>query len=122
MTSNKSLLALSTIRDFVRWGSSEFYRKELSFGHGFANALDESRYLVLYALSLPLDWPEEYLDCVLTGAEREKVIEILQQRANSRLPAAYITRESWFCNLKFYVDERVLVPRSPIAELIGACE
>ena len=115
----ESLQVLATIRDFIRWGSSEFIRHELSFGHGFVGAFDESRYLVLHALALPYDWPETYFDAVLTLSEREQVIEILQRRISSRQPAAYITRESWFCGLKFYVDERVLVPRSPIAELIS---
>jgi ribosomal protein L3 glutamine methyltransferase len=115
----ESLQALSTIRDFVRWGSSEFLRNELCFGHGFPTALDEARYLVLHALSLPWDWPDEYLGATLTGDEREQVIGILRTRIDSRLPAAYLTRESWFCGLRFYVDERVLVPRSPMAELIA---
>ncbi len=114
-----SLQALSTIRDFVRWGSSEFLRKELCFGHGFVNALDEARYLVLHAMCLPSDWPDSYLDATLTVDERVSVIEILQRRVDSRQPAAYITHESWFCGLRFYVDQRVLVPRSPIAELIS---
>lgn len=119
MTNAESLHALSTIRDFIRWGSSEFSRHELTFGHGFASAFDEAKYLILHLLSLPLDWPDDYLDCRLTDSERKQVIEVLQQRVNSRQPVAYITRESWFCGLKFYVDERVLVPRSPIAELIA---
>jgi ribosomal protein L3 glutamine methyltransferase len=109
---------LTTLRDYVRWGSSEFYRARLSFGHGFENALDEAVYLVLYALDLPWDWPEKYFDCVLTQKEREHVIAILLQRIKTRQPAAYISHEAWFCGLAFYVDERVLVPRSPIAELI----
>ena len=115
----EALQILTTIRDFVRWGSSEFTRNELSFGHGFVNALDESRYLVLHTLALPYDYPESYFDAVLTLSEREQVIEVLQRRIESRQPAAYITHESWFCGLKFYVDERVLVPRSPIAELVS---
>lgn len=114
-----SLHVLTTIRDFIRWGSSEFLRNELTFGHGFASAFDEARYLILHALALPYDWPDDYLDTVLTPPEREQVIDILLLRVKSRQPAAYITRESWFCGLKFYVDERVLVPRSPIAELIS---
>ena len=114
-----ALCPLTTIGDFVRWGSSEFLRNELEFGHGFGCALDEARYLVLHAPSLPYDWPDEYLGSVLTPAERERVIEILQLRVDSRQPAAYITRESWFCGLRFYVDERVLVPRSPLGELVG---
>jgi len=113
------LQALATIRDFIRWGSSEFLRNDLSFGHGFASALDEARYLVLHALCLPYDWPDLYFDTTLTPPERERVIEILQLRVTSRQPAAYLSKESWFCGLKFYVDDRVLVPRSPIAELVA---
>ena len=109
---------LSTLRDFMRWGSSEFYRAQLSFGHGFASALDEAVYLVLYALDLPWDWPQDYFDCRLTASERERVYAVLMQRIKTRQPAAYISHEAWFCGLPFYVDERVLVPRSPIAELI----
>ncbi len=119
MANTDSLQTLETIRDFVRWGSSEFNRRGLSFGHGFDSAIDEARYLTLHALSLPFDWPEEYFDCRLVQDERGRVIDLLQLRANSRQPAAYLTRESWFFGLRFYVDERVLIPRSPIAELIG---
>ncbi len=119
MSIPESLQELKTLRDFIRWGSSEFLRNDLVFGHGFASAFDEARYLVLHALALPYDWPDDYLDAVLTPPEREQVLDILQLRVNSRQPAAYITRESWFCGLKFYVDERVLVPRSPLAELIA---
>ena len=115
----EALQVLTTIRDFIRWGSSEFLRHELNYGHGFVDAFDESRYLVLHTLALPYDCPEIHFDAVLTLSEREQVIGTLQQRISSRQPAAYITRESWFCGLKFYVDERVLVPRSPIAELIS---
>ena len=109
----ETLQVLTTIRDFMRWGSSEFLRNKLSFGHGFVNAFDESRYLILHALALPYDYPDTYFDTVLTPPEREQVIDILQLRISSRRPAAYITRESWFCGLKFYVDENVLDPRSP---------
>jgi ribosomal protein L3 glutamine methyltransferase len=115
----EALQVLTTIRDLVRWGASEFERHQLIFGHGFATALDEARYLTLHALALPFDLDDGYLDAVLTLAEREQVIERLCLRVESRQPAAYITRESWFCGLRFYVDERVLVPRSPIAELIA---
>jgi ribosomal protein L3 glutamine methyltransferase len=115
----ETLQVLTTIRDLVRWGASEFEREHLSYGHGFATALDEARYLTLHALALPYDLDDGYLDAVLTLAEREQVIELLLLRASSRRPAAYISRESWFCGLSFYVDERVLVPRSPMAELIA---
>ena len=115
----ETLQVLTTIRDLVRWGASEFERQQLVFGHGFETALDEARYLALHALALAPDLPDDYLDAVLTEPEREQVIDCLQQRVQTRKPAAYITRESWFCGLRFYVDERVLVPRSPIAELIA---
>lgn len=110
---------LKTLRDYIRWASSEFHRQQLNFGHGFVNALDEAVYLVLHAVELPWDWPKEYFDCVLSQSEREHVFAVLNQRIKSRQPAAYITHEAWFCGLPFYVDERVLVPRSPIAELIN---
>jgi ribosomal protein L3 glutamine methyltransferase len=110
---------LTTIRDFVRWGGSEFVRRRLNFGHGFESALDEARYLTLHALALPHDCADVYLDAVLALDEREQVMDLLRLRVETRQPAAYITRESWFCGLRFYVDERVLVPRSPIAELIA---
>lgn len=115
----ETLQPLSTIKDFIRWGSSEFVRRQLVFGHGFESARDEARYLVLHALALPHDWPEEDLNAMLTLPEREQVVELLQARIDTRRPAAYLTGESWFCGLRFKVDERVLVPRSPIAELIG---
>ena len=115
----EALQVLTTTRDLVRWGASEFERHQLGFGHGFATALDEARYLTLHALALPFDLEDSYLDAVLTLAEREQVIERLCLRVESRQPAAYITRASWFCGLRFYVDERVLVPRSPIAELVA---
>jgi ribosomal protein L3 glutamine methyltransferase len=110
---------LTTLKDYIRWGSSEFYRQGLTFGHGFECALDEAVYLVLFALNLPWDWSETYFDCALTIKERERVHAFLMQRIKSRQPAAYISNEAWFCGLPFYVDERVLVPRSPIAELIN---
>jgi ribosomal protein L3 glutamine methyltransferase len=111
--------SLTSITDYIRWASSEFYRNELTFGHGFANALDEAVYLVLHALNLPYDWPESYFNSQLTLRERERVLSVIMRRIKTRQPAAYVTREAWFCGLAFYVDERVLVPRSPIGELIN---
>ncbi len=119
MSIPEKLQLLVTIRDFIRWGSSEFSRQQLDFGHGFATAFDEARYLVLHSLSLPTDFTDPYLDAKLTLDERQRVLERLQLRASSRMPAAYITQESWFCGLNFYVDQRVLIPRSPIAELVA---
>lgn len=119
MPISEPLQVLTTIRDLVRWGASEFERQQLCFGHGFATALDEARYLALHTLALPYELPDSYLDAVLTLHEREQVLNCLTLRVTSRKPAAYITRESWFCGLAFYVDERVLVPRSPLAELVA---
>jgi ribosomal protein L3 glutamine methyltransferase len=110
--------ALRTIRDLVRWGASEFGRAGLHFGHGTDNALDEAFHLVTLALKLPHDLPAPYLDAVLTPAERRQVLKLLRDRVRTRKPAAYLTGAAWFAGLPFEVDERVLIPRSPIAELI----
>ena len=119
MESKEITRSLTTITDYIRWACSEFYRHQLTFGHGFENPLDEAVYLVLHALNLPFDWPESYFSSQLTEKERERVVAIIMQRIKTRQPAAYVTREAWFCGLPFYVDERVLVPRSPIGELIN---
>jgi ribosomal protein L3 glutamine methyltransferase len=111
--------SLRTVRDLVRWGASEFGRAGLHFGHGTDNALDEAFHLVTWALKLPHDVPETYLDGAVTGAERKRVVALLKKRARTKKPAAYLTGEAWFAGLPFAVDERVLIPRSPIAELIG---
>lgn len=113
------LTALSTIRDLVRWGVSRFHEQGLFFGHGADNAWDESRLLVLHALYLPWETPEEYLSCRVTASERDLAVALLHKRIEQRIPAAYLTGHARFAGLDFIVDERVLVPRSPIAELIG---
>jgi ribosomal protein L3 glutamine methyltransferase len=110
--------ALRSMRDLVRWGASEFNRAGLVFGHGTDNALDESFHLVLWELKLPFDLPAVYLEANVTDEERAAVIALLQARVQTRKPAPYLTGEAWFAGLPFEVDERVLIPRSPIAELI----
>ncbi|GAA5523733.1 50S ribosomal protein L3 glutamine methyltransferase [Microbulbifer aestuariivivens] len=109
---------LCTLLDFVRWGASRFNQAGLWFGHGTDNAWDESLLLVMHSLHLPMDSKPEVLGARLTMSERRQVMAILKRRLEERLPAAYLTHEAHFCDMTFYVDSRVLVPRSPIAELI----
>jgi len=109
---------LITIRDWLRWGASRFNEAQLFFGHGCDNAHDEAAWLILHALHLPPDQLDPYLDARLTRHERLAVLELLQQRIARRLPAAYLTHEAWQAGLRFYVDERVLIPRSYFADLL----
>jgi len=110
--------SLKTVRDFIRWGASCFGEAGLVYGHGTDNALDESAALVLHVLHLGMELPGDTLDAVLSETERQEVIHLIESRVSTRKPAAYLTHEAWFAGLPFYVDERVLVPRSPIAELV----
>ena len=109
---------LRNIRDMIRWGASRFNAAGLSFGHGTDNAFDEARVLLCHALHLPVRFPDEYLGASLGQAEREAVAALFETRIESRMPAAYLTHEAWFAGMPFYVDSRVLVPRSPLAEWI----
>ncbi|HRI92300.1 50S ribosomal protein L3 N(5)-glutamine methyltransferase [Accumulibacter sp.] len=111
---------LLTLRDLLRFAVSRFNAAGLSFGHGADNAWDEAAYLLLHRLHLPLDRLDPFLDARLTGDERAAVLRIIERRIDERLPAAYLTNEAWLAGYRFYVDERVIVPRSFIAELL--CE
>ena len=115
---DQALMQLHSIRDFIRWGASHFAEAGIWFGHGTDNAWDEAVVLVCAALHLPVDGNPNVLDARLTDTEKLRVLELLERRVTERLPAPYITGEAWFAGLKFHVDERVLVPRSPLAELI----
>ncbi|PQV53534.1 50S ribosomal protein L3 N(5)-glutamine methyltransferase [Paraburkholderia sp. BL21I4N1] len=111
-------LPFSTVRDLLRFAVSRFNQAELSFGHGSVNAYDEAAYLVLHTLHLPLDLLEPFLDARLSPAEIDAVLNVIERRASERVPAAYITQEAWMHGFRFYVDERVIVPRSFIGELL----
>ena len=108
----------SSARDLLRFAVSRFNEAELFFGHGMSNALDEAAYLILHTLHLPHDTLEPFLDAKLLPFEVEAVLRILEKRIEQRVPAAYLTQEAWLGAFKFYVDERVIVPRSFIAELL----
>lgn len=110
--------SLITVRDWLRFAVSRFNEARLSFGHGSDNAFDEAAYLILHTLHLPLDRLDPFLDASLTHGESEQVQAVLERRVKERIPAAYLTREAWLGEHRFYVDERVIVPRSFIAELL----
>ncbi|MDE2586505.1 MAG: 50S ribosomal protein L3 N(5)-glutamine methyltransferase, partial [Betaproteobacteria bacterium] len=110
---------LFTVRDLLRYAVSRFNETQLFFGHGSDNAYDEAVYLILHTLHLPLDRLEPFLDARLTQSERQEVLQIIDRRATTRVPAAYLTHEAWLGEHRFYVDERVIVPRSFIAELLA---
>ncbi len=119
---DEAIADLHSILDMVRWAVSRFNDADLFFGHGTDNAWDEAVSLVFQALHLPHGLTQQTGDGLfaarLTQSERSKVAELVLQRVQTRLPLPYITNEAWFCGLPFYVDERVLIPRSPFAELI----
>jgi ribosomal protein L3 glutamine methyltransferase len=115
---NQAKTHLSTVSDLLRFAVSRFNQANLFFGHGTTNAYDEAAYLILHTLHLPLDRLEPFLDARLLQEEVDAVVEILRRRIEERLPAPYLTHEAWLGDLRFYVDERVIVPRSFIAELL----
>lgn len=109
---------LVTVRDLIRFAVSRFNEEKLFFGHGSANAFDEAAYLVLHTLQLPPDKLDPFYDAKLTSSERDAVLNVVERRVRERIPAAYLTFEAWLGEHKFYVDQRVIVPRSFIAELL----
>ena len=109
---------LESVRDWLRYAVTRFGEARLSFGHGTTNAYDEAAYLILHALHLPLDRLEPFLDARLTHPERLQLAQLLERRIDQRVPAAYLTHEAWLGDFRFYVDERVIIPRSFIAELL----
>jgi len=110
--------SLHTVRDYLRFAVSRFYQAKLFFGHGSNDAYDEAVYLILHTLHLPVDTLAPFLDAQLTMSERSEVLSIIQRRVEQRIPAAYLTHEAFLGEYSFYVDERVIVPRSFIAELL----
>lgn len=118
MNSSQASKELLTIRDWLRFTVSRFEASDIFFGHGTANAYDEAVWLIMRALHLPLDTVENFLDARLTEGERKHLAHLVERRITERVPTAYLLREAWLRGYKFYVDERVIVPRSFIAELL----
>ena len=118
MSRQEALSVLRTPRDVLRYAISRFQEADLFFGHGTSNALDEAAYLILHGLHLPHDNLDPFLDARLLPSEIAALLDLLENRITRRIPAAYLTHEAWLGEFKFYVDERVIVPRSFIAELL----
>jgi ribosomal protein L3 glutamine methyltransferase len=110
---------LRTVRDLIRFGCSRFNQAQLAYGQGTDNAFDEAVYLTLWALHLPIDKLEPFLDARVTRPELKTVLELFERRITTRQPAPYLTHEAWQLGCKFFVDERVLIPRSFIGELLA---
>ena len=112
---------LSTLRDFLRWTTSRFEEARLFFGHGNNDAFNEATQLILHSLKLPVtELPEIFLDARLCNDEKRALLKLVKRRIEERVPVPYLTHEAWFAGLPFYVDDRVLIPRSPFAELIDS--
>ena len=109
---------LISLRDWLRFAVSRFGEAKLFFGHGQASALDEAAYLLAHTLHLPHEQLDGLLDARMTSSERSQFAEVLRRRVQERIPAAYLTHEAWLGGFRFYVDERVIVPRSFLAPLI----
>jgi ribosomal protein L3 glutamine methyltransferase len=111
--------ALRTVRDLLRYAVSRMNAAGVVFGHGTLDAYDEAAYIVLHTLHLPIDRLEPFLEAAVLDSERTQVLDLLQRRIDERLPAPYLTNEAWLHGRRFYVDQRVIVPRSFIAELLN---
>ena len=116
---DEAVSELRTVNDMMRWAVSQFNAAGLFYGHGTDNAWDEAVQLILPSLHLPPYISEEIRTSRLTRSECQHLADLVARRVDERIPAAYLTNKAWFCGLEFYVDERVIVPRSPIGELIG---
>lgn len=110
--------SLATIHDLVRYGVSLFHHADLVYGHGTGNAYDEAAFITLESLNLPIDGLDLYRDCRLGIAEKRAVIDVFRRRVETRKPATYLLNRAYIQGLPFYVDERVIVPRSFIAEIL----
>lgn len=117
-TSIEAADELRTLRDLLRFTVSYFNRSDLFLGHGLPTAYDEAAYLILHALNLSTDQLDIFMDATLTRNEREHILRIIERRVNEKIPVAYLTHEAWLGDFNFYVDERVIIPRSFIAELL----
>ena len=109
---------LLSIRDYLRFAVSRFNRSALAYGHGCTNAFDEAAYLILSSLHLPHDSLDPFMDAKLLPEERKLLFNLIERRIHERIPVAYLTHEAWLQDFRFYVDERVIIPRSFIAELL----
>ena len=109
---------LLTIHDWIRWIYSKFNETDIFYGHGLADSLDEALFLVLEALNLPVNIDKNFYNCRVTNTEVAKIIDLVERRITERKPLSYLLNSAWYCDLPFYIDERVLIPRSPISELI----
>ena len=119
MTDTLLIAELITVRDWLRFATSQFTRAQLTFGHGTSTALDEAAFLILVTLHLPIDTIEPWLDARLTRPERLALQGIIEKRVVTRKPAAYLLNAAWIGPHRFFVDERVIVPRSYIGELLN---
>ena len=120
MTTQHTIVSeMQTLRDVLRWTTSQFSDANLFYGHGNADAFNDALQLILHSLHLPVtEFPELFADARLSLVEKQAIAELVDRRITERVPVPYLTQEAWFSGLPFYVDERVLIPRSPFAELI----